>query len=130
MDIRDEILSSLIDCGYSDLSYIEKMERNFPGTAYLARDIAVEYGETLNFGHFVIAAQRKAIEELEGEVPDQILDSLYEIAIDDNYMAWGDIARYADNLNTNLQDLFVDYVYTGDEGLKDKFLDELNSLGK
>jgi len=127
-DIRDEILVSLIDCGYSDLSYIKKMERNFPGAAYLARDIAEDYGEALNFGHFVIAVQKKAIEELEGDVPEQILDDLYDIAIDDNYLAWGGIASYTSILRIDLQDLFVDYVYTGDQEAKDEFLDELNTV--
>ena len=125
-DIRDEILTSLINCGYSDLSYIEEMERNFPGTAYLARDIAGDYGMPLNFGHFVIAVKRKAIEELGRDIPDQILNGLYEITIDDNYMDWGGIADYAPDLETDLQDLFVDYVYTGNEEVKDEFLDELN----
>ena len=124
-NIRNEILTSLIDCGYSDLSYIEEMERNFPGTAYLARDIAGDYGMPLNFGHFVIAVKRKAIEELGRDIPYQILDSLYEMTIDDNYM---DIADYAPDLETDLQDLFVDYVYTGNEEVKQEFLNELNYI--
>lgn len=139
------ILAEYADCGSADLGCIFDMEKNFEGTIERAFDLAKEIdGDEAKpgFGHFVMAVKYQAIDDVEGDVKellevfgldaddiwDDIYQSLSDMVIDDNYCAWGGIATYGyGKLFHEAQDAFVDWLVTGDDKHKERFLVEVKT---
>lgn len=128
-EILRYILSEVLECGTADIDCIIDMENNFPDMTQKAMEIKEEINTSLNFGVFVMATKEMAINEVENELTEEELESLQDMIIDDNYIAWGAVAAYGINegkgLSNKAQNLFADYIVTGEEEDKNKFLNKV-----
>ena len=126
LEYAEKILCELLNVGVSDLYAIYEMEEHHPGTIDRAFEILDEFeNERPNFGFFVMAVKDWALEEVRDVITEEDAESFQDMAIDDDYAAWGPIASYGDyegddtEANHERQELFAEYVMG--EITKDEF---------
>jgi len=116
----EKILCELLNVGVSDLYEIYGMEQAHPGTLDRTFELFDEFrGEKPNFGFFVLAVRDVALQEVRDIITDEDAESFQDMAIDDDYAAWGGIADYGSyegddtEANHERQELFAEYVMGG-----------------
>ena len=120
LEYAEKILCELLNVGVSDLYAIYEMEEHHPGTIDRAFEILDEFeNERPNFGFFVMAVKDWALEEVRDVITEEDAESFQDMAIDDDYAAWGGIADYGSyegddtEANHERQELFAEYVMGG-----------------
>ena len=116
------LASALIGCGYRDVDIILEMENNFPGTIDEAIYYAEELETNITFSDFVRAIKRKAIQKIEGLIPQEVKDGLMDMIIDANYSAWRRIKVYGYHCEKEIQEQFINWLTTGNDKYKEKIL--------
>ena len=126
LEYAEKILCELLGVGYADLEAIYDMEQAHPGTIDRAFELFDEFpDEKPNFGFFVMAVKDQALEEVRDVITEEDAESFQDMAIDDDYAAWGGIADYGSyegddtEANHERQELFAEYVMG--EITKDEF---------
>ena len=116
----EKILCELLGVGVSDLYEIYQMEEAHPGTLDRTFELFDEFrGEKPNFGFFVMAVKDQALEEVRDVITEEDAESFQDMAIDDDYVAWGGIATYGyyegedEEENHERQELFAEYIKGG-----------------
>ena len=120
LEYAEKILCELLGVGYADLEAIYDMEQAHPGTIDRAFELFDEFpDEKPNFGFFVMAVKDQALEEVRDVITEEDAESFQDMAIDDDYAAWGGIADYGSyegddtEANHERQELFAEYVMGG-----------------
>jgi hypothetical protein len=113
----EKILCELLNVGVSDLYEIYGMEQAHPGTLDRTFELFDEFkDEKPNFGFFVLAVRDVALQEVRDVITEEDAESFEDMAIDDDYVAWGGIADYGSyegediEANQERQELFAEYV--------------------
>jgi len=117
LEYAEKILCELLGVGYADLEAIYEMEEAHPGTLDRTFELFDEFpDEKPNFGFFVLAVRDVALQEVRDIITDEDAESFQDMAIDDDYAAWGGIADYGSyegddtEANHERQELFAEYV--------------------
>jgi len=133
LEYAEKILCELLGVGYADLEAIYEMEQAHPGTIDRAFELFDEFpDEKPNFGFFVMAVKDQALEEVRDVITEEDAESFQDMAIDDDYAAWGGIATYGyyegEDVEENheRQELFDEYVMG--EITKDEFAKRYKEL--
>jgi len=120
LEYAEKILCELLGVGYADLEAIYEMEQAHPGTIDRAFELFDEFpDEKPNFGFFVLAVKDQALEEVRDVITEEDAESFQDMAIDDDYAAWGGIATYGyyegedEEENHERQELFAEYIEGG-----------------